>query len=134
MAGSKSRGAALTIFAILFGLLAISNFSKPFSHDPGIGFVFMGVRLHGIGNAIMGPLFGFLLLVYAYGIWTMRRYALPVAYIYTAWVVVNGVLFSMKNRSEPHPSVAFSIAATAIGIGVPLATAIILSRRQADLS
>jgi hypothetical protein len=134
MAGWKSRGAALTIFAILFGLLAISNFSKPFSHDPGIGFVFMGVRLHGTGNAIMGPLFGSLLLVYAYGIWTMRRYALPVAYIYTAWVIVNGVLFSMKNRSEPHPSVAFSIAATAIGIGVPLATAIILSRRQADLS
>ena len=130
---AKSRGAALTIFALLFGLLAISNFSKPFSHVPGIGFVFMGVRLHGTGNAIMGPLFGFLLLVYAYGIWTMRRYALPVAYIYTAWVIVNGVLFSMKNRSEPHPSVAFSIAATAIGIGVPLATAIILTRRQADL-
>ncbi|HLX04720.1 MAG TPA: hypothetical protein VKR28_04255 [Candidatus Binatus sp.] len=134
MAGWKSRGAALTIFAMLFGLLAISNFMKPFSHDPGVGFVFMGVRLHGTGNAIMGPLFGFLLLVYAYGIWTMRRYALPVAYIYTAWVIVNGVLFSMKNRSEPHPSVLFSIAATAIGIGVPLATAIILSRRQADLS
>jgi len=134
MAGWKSRGAALTIFAMLFGLLAISNFMKPFSHDPGVGFVFMGVRLHGTGNAIMGPLFGFLLLVYAYGIWTMRRYALPVAYIYTAWVIVNGVLFSMKNRSEPHPSVLFSIAATAIGIGVPLATAIILSRRQGDLS
>jgi hypothetical protein len=134
MAGWKSRGAALTIFAILFGLLAISNFSKPFSHDPGIGFVFMGVRLKGTGNAIMGPLFGLLLATYAYGIWTMRRWALPVAYIYTAWVVVNGVLFSMKNRAEPHPSLAFSIAATAIGIGVPLATALILSRRQNDLT
>ena len=134
MAGWKSRGAALTIFAILFGLLAISNFSKPFSHDPGIGFVFMGVRLKGTGNAIMGPLFGFLLVVYAYGIWTMRRFALPVAYIYTAWVIVNGVLFSMKNHSETPPSLAFSIAATAIGIGVPLATAIILSRRQAELT
>ena len=133
MAG-KSRGAALTIFALLFALLAISNFSKPFSHDPGIGFVFMGVRLHGTGNAIMGPLFGFLLLVYAYGIWTMRRYALPVAYIYTAWVIVNTVLYSMKNPADPHSSIAFAIAAIAIGIGVPLATAILLSRRQADLS
>ena len=73
MAGWKSRGAALTIFALLFALLAISNFLKPFSHDPGVGFVFMGVRLHGTGNAIMGPLFGFLLAIYAYGIWTMRR-------------------------------------------------------------
>ena len=133
MAG-KSRGPALTIFALLFALLAISNFSKPFSHDPHIGFVFMGVRLHGTGNAIMGPLFGFLLLVYAYGIWTMRRYALPVAYIYTAWVIVNTVLYSMKNPADPHSSFAFSIAAIAIGIGVPLATAILLSRRQADLS
>jgi hypothetical protein len=130
----KSRGAALTVFALLFGLLAISNFSKPFSHDPHIGFVFMGVRLHGTGNAIMGPLFGFLLLVYAYGIWTMRRYALPVAYIYTAWVVVNGVLFSMKNHAEPHPSLVFMLVTTAIGIGVPLATAIVLSRRQNDLT
>ncbi len=93
----------------------------------------MGVRLNGTGNAIMGPLFGICLLIYAYGIWTMRRFALPVAYIYTAWVIVNTVLFSMKNRSE-HPSLVFSIAATAIGIGVPLATAIILSRRQAELT
>ena len=72
MAG-KSRGAALTIFAILYVLLAISDFAKPFSHSPGVGFVFLGTRLTGTGNAIMGPLFGFLLLVYAYGIWTMRR-------------------------------------------------------------
>src|ERR1700722_15094338 len=58
----------------------------------------------------------------------VRRFPLPVAYIYTAWVIVNMVLYSMKNRSEPHPSLLFTIAATAIGIGVPLATAIILSR------
>jgi hypothetical protein len=133
MAG-KSRGVTLTIFALLFGLLAISNFSKPLSHDPGIGFVFMGVRLKGTANAIMGPLFGICLVIYAYGIWTMRRFALPVAWIFTGWVIVNTVLFSMKNRSEPHPSLAFSIAATAIGLGIPLATAIILSRRQAELT
>jgi hypothetical protein len=133
MAG-KSRGAALTIFAVLYVLLAISNFSKPLSHSPGIGFVFMGVRLTGTGNAIMGPVFGFLLLVYAYGIWTLRRYALPVAYIYTAWVIVNTVLFSLKHRNEPQPSIAFAIVSIVIGIGVPLATAIILSRRQADLT
>src|SRR5260370_35529774 len=134
MAGWKSRGAALTIFAILFGLLAISDFLKPFSHDPGIGFVFMGVRLKGTGNAVMGPLFGLCLMIYAYGIWTMRRFALPVAYIFTAWVVVNTVLFSMNHRSEPHPSLAFSIAPTAIGIAIPLATALLLPRRQNALT
>jgi hypothetical protein len=132
MAG-KSRGTALTIFAILYVLLAISDFSKPLSHGPGIGFVFLGTRLTGTGNAIMGPLFGFLLLVYAYGIWTMRRYALPVSYIFTGWVIVNTALFSMKNRNTPQPSPIVAIVTIAIGIGVPLATAIILSRRQTDL-
>ena len=131
MAG-KSRGVTLTIFALLFGLLAISNFSKPLSHSAN--FVFLGTKMTGMGNAVMGPLFGLLLLVYAYGIWTMRRYALPVAYIYTGWVVVNMVLFSMKNRNTPQPSPIIAIVTIAIGIGVPLATAIILSRRQADLT
>src|SRR5271167_1429800 len=69
----KSRGTALTIFALLFVLLAISDFLKPVLASPSVGFVFMGVRLTGTGNMIMGPLFGFLLLVYAYGIWRLRR-------------------------------------------------------------
>ena len=94
----------------------------------------MGVRLQGTGNAIMGPLFGFLLLVYAYGIWTMRRYALPVAYIFTGWVIVNTVLYNLKHRSDPQPPMYFAILSIALGLGVPLATALILSRRSADLT
>jgi hypothetical protein len=128
----KSRGAALTIFALLFALLAISNFTKPFSHSAN--FVFMGVKQTGTANAILGPLFGVLLLVYAYGVWTMRRYALPVAYIYTAWVIVNMVLFSMKNRTAQPTPPLFAIVSIVVGVGVPLATAIILSRRSAELT
>ena len=44
MAG-KSRGAALTMFALLSVLLAICNFLKPFHLDPNAGFVFLGVPL-----------------------------------------------------------------------------------------
>ncbi|HKN14516.1 MAG TPA: hypothetical protein VJX68_15100 [Candidatus Binatus sp.] len=105
----KSRGATLTILALLFVLLALSDFAKPFSHSAGVGFVFMGTRLTGTGNAIMGPLFGFLLMAYAYGVWTLRRYALPVAYIYTGWVIVNMVLYSMKNRHAAPPSLALRL-------------------------
>ena len=130
----KSRGVALTICALLFGLLAISDFAKPLSHSAGVGFVFLGHRLTGTGNAVMGPLFGILLVIFAYGIWTMRRWALPIAYIFTAWVVVNMVLFTMNNPNEPKPSIIFLIGTLAVGIGVPLATAIILSRRTADLA
>jgi hypothetical protein len=50
----QKRGVLLTIFALLFVLLAISDFSKPFSHDPGIGFVCLGVRQTGSANAILG--------------------------------------------------------------------------------
>jgi hypothetical protein len=131
---TKSRGVALTIFALLFVLLAISDFAKPLSHSEGVGFVFLGHRLHGTGNLVMGPLFGLLLLIYAYGIWTMRRYALPVAYIFTGWVIVNTVLYGMNNTDTPQPSLFFKIVTIAIGLGVPLATALILSRRSADLA
>ncbi|HXM89359.1 MAG TPA: hypothetical protein VN916_07875 [Candidatus Acidoferrum sp.] len=130
----KSRGAALTVFALLFGLLAISNFLKPFSHDPGVGLVFMGTKLTGTANAIMGPLFGIALVIFAYGIWRMHAWARPVAYIYTAWVIVNMVLFTMKNRNVPQPSPLFAIVSIVVGVGVPLATAIILTRRSADLT
>ena len=130
----KSRGAALTVFALLFGLLAISNFLKPFSHDPGVGLVFMGTKLTGTANAIMGPLFGITLVIFTYGIWRMHAWARPVAYIYTAWVIVNMVLFTMKNRNVPQPSPLFAIVSIVVGVGVPLATAIILMRRSADLS
>jgi hypothetical protein len=131
---AKSRGAALTIFALLYVVLAISDFAKPFSHSPGVGFVFLGHRLTGTANAVMGPLFGALLLVYAYGIWTMRRWALPVAYIFTGWVIVNTILYGYLHRSDPQPPLYFAIGTTAIGIGIPLATAIILSRRSNDLT
>jgi hypothetical protein len=130
----KSRGATLTVFALLFVLLAISDFSKPLFHGPGIGFVFMGHRLTGTANAVMGPLFGILLLLYAYGIWTMRRYALPVAWIFLGWVITNTVLYNLNNPNQPRPPLYFAIATLVLGLGVPLATAIILSRRSADLA
>jgi hypothetical protein len=75
----SSRGALLTTFAVLFAILAISNFLKPFHLDPNAGFMFFGRKTHGLANAILGPLFGALLVVYSIGIWGMRRWALPIA-------------------------------------------------------
>ncbi|MGH7925710.1 MAG: hypothetical protein ACREQH_14090 [Candidatus Binatus sp.] len=126
----KPRGAILTIFALLFALLAITNFLKPLRLTPSDGFVLLRTRLTGAANAIVGPLFGIILLVPAYGIWAMRRFALPLAYIYTACVAANMILFSMKHRdTRPLP-----IVNVVAGIGVPLATAIVLHIRRADLT
>ena len=74
---NKSRGAALTILAILLSLMVISNLHKPFAHHPGEGFVFFGTRLSGSANMIVAPIFAIMLAVYVYGILAMRKFALP---------------------------------------------------------
>ena len=127
----RSRGTLLTIFAILFGLLALSNFLKPYLN--GGTFVFLGTKMTGGANLVLSWLFGILLGAYAYGIWTMRKYALAIAYFFFPWVVLNTILFSMKNRpTDQQPIAGFAILA--IGLGVPLATLVILHRRRAELA
>jgi hypothetical protein len=127
---TKSRGATLTIFASLFAFVAITDFLKPFHLFPNDGFVFLGTRLTGAANAVMGPLAGIIILVCAYGIFTMRKFALPIAYVFVLSVMLNMVLYTMKN----HATRPLPIANVVVGLGVPLALAIILHRRRADLT
>jgi len=81
---NKSCGTTLTIFAVLFALVAISNFLKPFHLFPNDGFVLLGTKLTGIANAVVAPLFGIIIMLCAYGIWAMRKFALPLAYVCVA--------------------------------------------------
>lgn len=135
MAQSR-RGALLTTLAAAFALLALSNLLKPL-HLEGeqTGFVFLGTRLSGTANAIVGPLFGLLLLLYAAAIWRMKRYVLPIAYGYAAYVILNLVLFISRN---PAPATAgerlFDVMYMAVAIGVSSGAALLLTRRRADLS
>jgi hypothetical protein len=96
----KARGGVLTTLAVLMGLLALSNFMKPisqaFAPDSNAGFVFFGHRLHGLANAVVGPLFGMLLGSYAYGVWTMRSWVVPLAGAYALYVLANLLLFSLN--------------------------------------
>jgi hypothetical protein len=134
---NKSRGVALTIFAILFALMAISNFGKPFSHQAGVGFVFLGSRLSGVPNMIIAPIFGITLAVYAYGILAMRKFALPIGISYAAYVVINMILFVAKNRGTPvmhEHSMAFLVPYPFIAIGVSSGAAILQYRRRGDLA
>ncbi len=130
------RGTALTIFAVLFGLLAISNLLKPFQlGGDQTGFVFFGQRLSGTANTIIGPIFGVYLLAYAIGIWNMRRWALPMAHAYATYVVLNLVLFSLRNTTPETASYkAFTVVYAAIAIGVSVASAVLLTQRKAELT
>ena len=133
---TRSRDTALTVAAVLFGLLAVSNLLKPLQIGSQTGFVFLGRRLTGTPNAILGPLFGLYLATYAYGIWTMRRWALPLGIAYAAYVVLNLVLFPFRTPPRPGAGTGdtvFGIVYAIIAIGVSAGTARLLARRRGEL-
>src|SRR6266404_3494751 len=124
---SEQRGPALTTFAILFGILAVSNLLKPLQLGGAeqTGFVFFGQRTTGTANAILGP---------PLGIWRLRRFALPMAYAYAAYVIVNLIAFTVRGESQPGVwYVIFSIVYTLVAIGVSSGAALLLTRRKAAL-
>jgi hypothetical protein len=135
MANSRPS-AALTILAILFAILAVSDILKPFHLEgPTTGLVFFGKRLSGAPNAILGPILGIFLLTYAAGIWRMRRYTIPFAYVYAIYVTINLVLFSVLN---PPPTSKgeqiFGLVYVVLALALSWGTAMLLRRHRADLA
>jgi hypothetical protein len=132
-----NRGRVLTVFAVLFGVLALSNLLKPLQiGGDQTGFVLLGQRLTGVANAIAGPLFGLYLLVYALGVWRMQRYALPMAYAYAAYVILNLILFNFFGPKPPGAGIGyaiFGIVYATVAIGVSSGAAYLLSQRKAAL-
>lgn len=46
-------------------------------------------------------------MVGAYGIWAMRKFALPIAYIFVLCVILNMILYTIKNgATRPREVVA----------------------------
>ena len=129
----SSRGRALTVCSVLFGVLAVSNFLKPLQLSAETGFVLFGQRLNGAANAIAAPLFGLYLLVYARGIWRLRRFALPMSVLYAAYVVANLVLFTVRAPPPPGSGALFGLVYAAVALGVSSGTAYLLARRRLEL-
>ena len=132
MEQGKSRGTVLSVFAVLFALLAISNISKPLSRGRA-GFVFFGTKTVGVANMILGPLFGIYLLIYAIGIWRQKRWALAMAWLYAAYVPINMTLFTLKTPGR-WGSIGFGIFYAAIALGVSWGSALLLMKRRAQLT
>jgi hypothetical protein len=125
-----------TIFAVLFALLAISNFLKPLQiGDDQTGFVFFGQRLTGSANAVAGPLFGLFLAIYAYGLWHRKRFALAMGHAYATYVVLNLLLFNVKNTAPPGIKyVIFGLVYTLVAVGISGGAAYFLTKHRAELS
>src|SRR5438309_9945546 len=93
----RERGPFLTVMAVLLGVLAISDFTKALQHlrDPAhLGMVIFGVRFESVAtNLILGPLTGLVLATYAYGLWRLKPWVLPLSIAYAFYVPLNLVLF-----------------------------------------
>ncbi|HZP39909.1 MAG TPA: hypothetical protein VFD84_00195 [Candidatus Binatia bacterium] len=127
----SERGTALTVFATLFLVLAVSNFAKPLHLGAETGFVLFGRRLSGTANLVAGPLFGAYLLVYALGILQLRAWALPMGVLYALYVAANLVLFGLRN--PPPPGVGhrlFGAVYAAVALGVSWSAVYLLKQRR----
>jgi hypothetical protein len=134
----KERGPLLGAFAALFAVLAVSDLAKPLEASAGAGlrpgFVLFGQRLSGTANAVVGPLFGLYLLVYAIGIWRMRRWALPMGIAYAGYVLANLVLFRLRDPEPLREGVVFGVIYAVIALGASWGAVWALSRRRTALT
>jgi hypothetical protein len=120
----------------------LKAFSKPLPSGyklaglqmPASGIVVLGVRHNGAGVAIPALLVAAVLLFYAVGIWRMKRYAVTVAWLYAAYVILNVTLFTIRNPAPSTPGATiFAIVYLVVAITLTVGTAIVLTRRRADL-
>ena len=122
---------------VLFVLLAISDFTKAiqFAHDPAVGgLVMLGHKFHGVGhNLVLGPLFGLILFAYAFGIWNMRAWVLPLSIAYAFYVPANMVLFWSLHQLSP-PTVRFIVIYLIFSLTGSVGTAIYLAYHRARLT
>jgi hypothetical protein len=79
------------IIAVLIALRALTNLGKPFG--AGSGFVVLGRLLRGLASTVVAPIFGLVMLAYAYGLWGARPWARPLGIAYAVWATLNVLLF-----------------------------------------
>ncbi len=131
------RGWFLTVMTVLFLVLALSDFTKALQviGNPAIGgIVIFGHKVHGVvRNLILGPVFGIVFLIYAYGIWNMRAWVLPLSFGYAFYVPYNVVLFWYRQPPGPRP-IPFIIGYLAIALTGSIGTAIYLAYHHKRLA
>jgi hypothetical protein len=125
----------LRVFAIAFALVAVSNLLKPLELGETHGFVFFGQRLSGTPNLIAAVFFGIYLLVYAWGIWRMKRFVIGMAHAYAVYVVLNLLLYWSKNPMPPDIQTRiFGFVYMFVALGVAGGAAVLLTKHKALLS
>lgn len=121
-------------FAVLFGLLAVSNLIKSLGFVEGWAFVFMGRRLTGLPNLIAGMSFGVFLGSYALSLWRARSHALPLGIAYAAYVSANVYLFQLRLPSMEGEVKLFGPLYILLATGTAWGSVVAMLRGGLDLS
>lgn len=138
MANGRNRGAFLTVMALLFAVLALSNSTKALQHlqDPKVlGIVIFGVRFESVAsNLILGPLMGLVLAAYSYGLWKLRPWVAVLSIAYAFYVPVNLVLFWYFQTGPDIPPLGFMLTYLAVSLSGSIGTALHLAYHRDKLA
>ncbi len=138
MSKQSERGAFLTVMAVLFGILAVSNATKALQHlhDPKtLGIVVFGVRYEStFANLVLGPLMGAVLAAYAYGLWTLKPWVAPLSVVYAFYVPMNLVLFWYFQTGPNVPPLGFIVTYLAVAFSGSIGTALYLAYHRDKLA
>jgi hypothetical protein len=134
---STQRGMFLTVMAILFVVLAISDFTKAIQHanDPAVGgLVIFGHKFTStFATLTLGPLVGIFLLTYAYGLWSLKQWVIPLSVFYAFYVPTNMVMFWSLHQLNP-PTVRFIVFYLFVSLTGSVGTALYLAFHRDRLS
>jgi hypothetical protein len=138
MANERERGPFLTVMALLMALLTLSNFTKPIQYHrqpDHLGIVIFGVRHLGVfSNLIFGWLMGAFVGTYAWGIWNLRRWVVPISIIYAFYVPLNLVLFWWAQTGPDIPPLRFMLTYLAFALTGSIGTALYLAYHRDKLA
>ena len=96
--------------------------------------MFLGQRMTGFWNVVLGPLAGIYLAVYAWGIYRMRRFAIRMGLIYALYVALNLVLWNVRHENPLEIGVVLGVVYFVVAIGVSAGAAVMLMRRANELA
>jgi Na+/alanine symporter len=138
MDNERKRGPFLTVMAVLFAILAISNFTKPLQHlrEPArLGIVIFGVRFETmLSNLILGSLMGIVIAAYSYGLWRLRSWVVPLSIVYAFYVPTNLVLFWYRQTGPNIPPLHFMIVYLTFAFVGSIGTALYLGYHREKLA
>ena len=119
----------MRVLALLIGLRALTDVFKPFI--TGQRLVFLGVFLDGWRQAVVAPLLGIFMLIYAYGLWSTRPFALPMGIAYALFATLNLIAFGVINGPPAGFGWGGYALFAAIGLAVSWGAVLLLLRQKA---